>query len=712
MASELFRLKTARIIDANGISDGAELYFYLTGTTTPTPVYTDAALETAHSNPITVAAGAAVPTIYLDPNVTYRYVVRNAAGEVVDDIDPYTTEPSLVRPAPSGPLIRVDDAFEFGVRLTRYGYNGNGSADNLNVFRDAVEEAEERNIRRIIQPAGVAVVTGSIVDGPLPAGLEFVGEGRRNANEYETGSRIIYTGSDALWSINHPAETTIIHAGWAWRNMAMEASEPGGTIFDFNDTLNTIPDPFGTPKYLQPIVIDRVFLQGGQGGASQTGDGIRGVKVYQLHLTSQTDIRGFRRGIWLKGCDDCLIDCRLTVNTRSIMIERSGDPIQYGTGVQIRSAFIGSAGLEGSEDAYLVWDNGFFTKVFGTNLEAFTGVGDIETALMYLDGFGGYLVPGLMTEAPLFELGPNARNYELVAPRLLAMNTSRRPIFHPPASWDFGERQSDYRIRIVGGNKNAVETIGEHPRIDWVGRPPMSQDIGVSAPVPVDEYASMFADGLGYRPRRRLLTPLNHFGRSTGTIVNGGPELEQDASINNRWVFKLPHDPGNHGLHWTSLIGTDFTIADRVKIRLSVKTASNNWNLYILKNEALHSVPLTNMTGSYDVLSTSISLASGWADGDRFSVAVVNQDGDATAPIYIRWLELSIVDATISDAPTNAPADASTSHALNATFSDTEVEAALNVIATKLNSVATNVNTIAGKVNSLIDHEQARGDMA
>lgn len=42
----------------------------------------------------------------------------------------------------------------------------------------------------------------------------------------------------------------------------------------------------------------------------------------------------------------------------------------------------------------------------------------------------------------------------------------------------------------------------------------------------------------------------------------------------------------------------------------------------------------------------------------------------------------------------DAPVDASTSHALNSTFSDTEVETALNALGTKINAVAAVVNLL------------------
>jgi hypothetical protein len=46
-----------------------------------------------------------------------------------------------------------------------------------------------------------------------------------------------------------------------------------------------------------------------------------------------------------------------------------------------------------------------------------------------------------------------------------------------------------------------------------------------------------------------------------------------------------------------------------------------------------------------------------------------------------------IIDSAAVGAEQTAVANASTAHALNSTFSDTEVEAALNALGTKLNSV-------------------------
>lgn len=89
MAGILHALDQRRLIDSNGIADGGSIAFYTTGTLTPATIYSDAALTTPRANPVVVAAGAAVPDIYLDDAVTYRRIITYPDGST-DDADPYS----------------------------------------------------------------------------------------------------------------------------------------------------------------------------------------------------------------------------------------------------------------------------------------------------------------------------------------------------------------------------------------------------------------------------------------------------------------------------------------------------------------------------------------------------------------------------------------------------------------------------------------------
>lgn len=89
MAAKLHFLDQRRLIDSNGIADGSSVYFYLTGTSTVAPIFSDNALSVPMANPVVVGSGAAVPNIYLDDSITYRRLIVYTDG-TSDDTDPYT----------------------------------------------------------------------------------------------------------------------------------------------------------------------------------------------------------------------------------------------------------------------------------------------------------------------------------------------------------------------------------------------------------------------------------------------------------------------------------------------------------------------------------------------------------------------------------------------------------------------------------------------
>lgn len=78
-----------RAIDENGLAmAGALLQSYLTGGTTPTPVYTSSSLATPLSNPVVADFGGLFPPIFLDPAITYRLQLKTASGSLKTDADP------------------------------------------------------------------------------------------------------------------------------------------------------------------------------------------------------------------------------------------------------------------------------------------------------------------------------------------------------------------------------------------------------------------------------------------------------------------------------------------------------------------------------------------------------------------------------------------------------------------------------------------------
>lgn len=108
----LYEYTPNRVIDANGISDGASIYFYQTGTTTRINIFSDSGASTPLANPVVVAAGAAVPQVYWTHSGDVRVRVVAEDGSVPFDADPYsnlTTNLVSTGSNPGAGLVGVKD---------------------------------------------------------------------------------------------------------------------------------------------------------------------------------------------------------------------------------------------------------------------------------------------------------------------------------------------------------------------------------------------------------------------------------------------------------------------------------------------------------------------------------------------------------------------------------------------------------------------------
>lgn len=107
MAGTLAAVGYQRFLTAAGAPlAGGLIYTYVTGTTTDSPTYTDAALSVAHANPIVLPADGGA-TIYQGA-VTQKWVVKNSAGVEQQSIDPVTSITSATSTAIGAAI------FEFG----------------------------------------------------------------------------------------------------------------------------------------------------------------------------------------------------------------------------------------------------------------------------------------------------------------------------------------------------------------------------------------------------------------------------------------------------------------------------------------------------------------------------------------------------------------------------------------------------------------------
>src|SRR5215469_5979489 len=93
--SQLFYDPVARPLFAGLPLPMAYYNFYLSGTTTPAPVYQDASLTTPFPTNssgqyvVTADGTGAFPPIYMNPNLVYRVQLYTSANVQLEDVDPY-----------------------------------------------------------------------------------------------------------------------------------------------------------------------------------------------------------------------------------------------------------------------------------------------------------------------------------------------------------------------------------------------------------------------------------------------------------------------------------------------------------------------------------------------------------------------------------------------------------------------------------------------
>jgi hypothetical protein len=132
---------------------------YIAGTTTRTTTWQDKTQLTANTNPIVLDARGEA-TIWLDSELTYKFVLKNAGGitqYTVDNIPGSAAAASLVNftPASANGVVRTAQAkMRDWVSITDFGAVGDDSTDNDDFIRNCFLEAAT-NGRGILIPPGV-----------------------------------------------------------------------------------------------------------------------------------------------------------------------------------------------------------------------------------------------------------------------------------------------------------------------------------------------------------------------------------------------------------------------------------------------------------------------------------------------------------------------------------------------------------------------------
>lgn len=153
--------------DLNGLPlAGGLLYSYLAGTSTPSPLYTDANLSVAHPNPAVLSAAGQL-TIYM-PAVSQKWILKDALGVTIWTVDPV---PSVGLSGSGGDVFEV---FEFGgdstSPVTATAYPSGATVDkthagtSLMVIDPSNIPAGTYSLRAVIQESSGALVSVALVD--------------------------------------------------------------------------------------------------------------------------------------------------------------------------------------------------------------------------------------------------------------------------------------------------------------------------------------------------------------------------------------------------------------------------------------------------------------------------------------------------------------------------------------------------------------------
>lgn len=155
MTGNLLPVVVWRAIDANGLAmSGAKLYFYLTGTTTPTNTYTSSTLGTPNANPLVSDSGGLFAVAYLNPAITYRVMLKTSGGSTILDVDPFTVAANIAAGQVTGAMLAS------GAVNTELGYTAANDASVLKIGKHVI-------------PVNAGAMTPRTTNGPATGTTEL-----------------------------------------------------------------------------------------------------------------------------------------------------------------------------------------------------------------------------------------------------------------------------------------------------------------------------------------------------------------------------------------------------------------------------------------------------------------------------------------------------------------------------------------------------------
>lgn len=191
----LFASPVVRATDANNLAlSGARWHFYEAGGLTPATVYTTAARNVAHANPVVSDSGGQFASIYLDPIVSYRAVLKTAGGSTIADIDPIsvTLTASDIAVSTGGTVADRLSNLPINIKDAPYSAAGDGTTNDTSAFTEALTSGSD-----VYVPAGTFLIDPVALSGLDSLRIRGAGRDVTKIKLISTGTALTF--SDCQW---------------------------------------------------------------------------------------------------------------------------------------------------------------------------------------------------------------------------------------------------------------------------------------------------------------------------------------------------------------------------------------------------------------------------------------------------------------------------------------------------------------------------------
>jgi hypothetical protein len=511
-----------------------------------------------------------------------------------------------------------------------FGATGNGVTDDTAAIQAAATAS-----KRLYFPAGTYLCNSALFnDVPVSQGLYWYGEKRGGLDRID-GTVIKYTGSAICFKFQQ-ANGISTNGAMVFENFTFEATNATAGMFQFNDpALTPLPtDSLATPEFISAVRFNGCSFWGA--GYATQGDAIKGVKLFELVVDENCQFRGWRRGIWLYGCDNNTLKGRYSGNGRNIQIERAGS---FGNDNLITARFLGPVSNYG-ESSYCFYDAGNHTTILGSDLETLTA-----TAAAYIDGIycEYYSVDFQFGSAiPPISIGPNARAVVFYGAN--SKSTVGAPIVAAATTIDNPNILNDFPgVIFVNAAANIVSALRGAPRVLIAGRQPRTtgamEGIGLEV-----------ATSNGLATKRYVATASNYNGNSYGTGFSE-PLLVVDSDSYIGTAVQIKSIDLN-GFLTNFTVGNGINNGDTIKLtvfgKASATPAAGSFRYVLTKNNVNVSNGALSTATSYTANTVTYTLA-GFSVDDLFSIGVYNAGVNDGTTYNIAAIILELVNVAIPD---------------------------------------------------------------